>query len=770
MPFVQFRVHPSVGCARFGGSVEAYHLACEFPMFLQEQFPDLRFKPRPRTHPRSFFGTGVAADAAASAPGTLATFEIFNPPALGFANKFKDAAGDIFPQAARFRVFAYVYADDVSGHPVQVFEITPDLATIQWKVNIANKKSVIGAADPSPNTTNAPVELDTASAALECKRMRPVPGRPNLAYLMIERDEADKARVTNRLHVIGNEGEIQGTTALHGLWSNEWSDAAGDGSVEAVVAPVGGGAPLRQKAGGGAVADFKYLSYDTPADQPGSAATVTAMPGWVIVGCPDYAPDIGHFVSLWDTAFARASFGLDQGGVVAEQPGKHKQIINKSETEVYKRTDYYVHIHPQLCLFDDVKSVSGEAFGQPEHSFPSVKDRAHNKPPDEPTTVSDPSVTEKAAIAKGIDAGGPKIDAHTNWAQYADPNKFRGDPHKPIKEWLKIAIFNRLRKPQTLYLKSRNFLTVLPGTTVSTLENGMFPRKLGRRLDYDGGPDQGKVYNFPDYGYHEGDLLHFHGHPDFGHLCGGDVAPSAKPGLTPYEETVVPLMDDMYWPATAADMPLLRELAYTQIQYNHFQTWQAEPEPRFTAIYPLIATSDFHLAVAALPNANHEQYFDMMLRAESMFVPSLIDMACLGAMLGGSFLPGIEVGREAGVYTSWTLFHGATDFFPDVRFKKSNVAAPHTVGTLTKDLAVPWSEDFAACEEEFWPTSRPGIIADGAIRRRWLPDENDMQHVLHHVPDRIEYVKTYWRELGFIRRDGANQLVETEQKWRATPP
>ncbi len=88
MPFVQFRVHPSVGCARFGGSDKAYHLACEFPYFLQEQFPNVRFKPKPRTHPRTFF-----ADAAsASAPGTIGTYNIFNTTAA-FQNKFKDGAG-----------------------------------------------------------------------------------------------------------------------------------------------------------------------------------------------------------------------------------------------------------------------------------------------------------------------------------------------------------------------------------------------------------------------------------------------------------------------------------------------------------------------------------------------------------------------------------------------------------------------------------------------------------------------------------------------------
>ena len=47
--------------------------------------------------------------------------------------------------------------------------------------------------------------------------------------------------------------------------------------------------------------------------------------------------------------------------------------------EYYKHTDYLIHIHPQLCLFDDVKFVSGEAFGDPENrQTPSARPRARH--------------------------------------------------------------------------------------------------------------------------------------------------------------------------------------------------------------------------------------------------------------------------------------------------------------------------------------------------------------------------------------------------------
>ena len=173
------------------------------------------------------------------------------------------------------------------------------------------------------------------------------------------------------------------------------------------------------------------------------------------------------------------------------------------------------------------------------------------------------------------------------------------------------------------------------------------------------------------------------------------------------------------------------------------------------------------LSLTFAAGGDHETNFEAMLSTESLFMPALIDMASLGAMLGGSFLPGIEVGREAGIPLNWSMFHGAVEYFPDIRFKPSNVDIAHTLGTLTKDLAVPWSKDYAACDEKFWPTSRPGVTTkDGVTRNRWLIGRTDSQPHLGRAPaDEIEYVKTYWKELGFIRREPGDKFLETEQSW-----
>ena len=95
----------------------------------------------------------------------------------------------------------------------------------------------------------------------------------------------------------------------------------------------------------------------------------------------------------------------------------------------------------------------------------------------------------------------------------------------------------------------------------------------------------------------------------------------------------------------------------------------------------------------------------------------MLDMANLGKMLGGSFLPGIEVGREAGRAQNWSLVHGATKYFPDLRFHPAAGSTPHQPGMLTKDLAVPWFNDFISCDETYWPTSRPQIVYQEQILR-----------------------------------------------------
>jgi hypothetical protein len=801
MAFIQFRIHPAVGCARMGNSKAAYYLASEFPYFLQEEFSNLRFAPKLRTHPLS--PAGVAAGASSAA---LASFSV-DDLTSAYQNKFKEAAGKIFPQAARFRVFAYVYDDEKSSHTSNVFEVTTDLADITWKVNIANKKSQkTGVAGPDANLTVATTDLSTTATGLVCKQIRPKSTMPTLGYILLERDPADKLKVNGRLHVIGNEGDLVGSSEPTSLWSNDWYDSAGDGPVQAVITPKGGGGLLRAAAGASSVADLKYLDYGTNDAQAGSATTINAVPAWVVVACPDYTPDMGHFVSLWDMAFSRALVHIETSRP-RTQPGKHKLVTTRSDTEIYKGFDYFIHIHPQLCLFDDVKYVSGEAHGKPDSTPPPASAsttppvRGHNTPLGVTAAAS-------ATTDQKVEHGGVSINARNNKAAFADPKQLKDEgPTKSLSDGLKIAVFKRLRKPGTLYDVARRFHTSPPGGTPGTSQRevGLFPRKLGRRMHYgvlgpDGLPSglNGKDYGFPETEEHGRNLRRFHdrleGSP--GSFCGKTPLPPTErspPSLATADAARIELLDDMYWPATAADMPLLRELAYTPQQYMQFKIWQSSPDeedPRDVNILDKIVGSLKGLFNAAVDqNGNPvdaDGHFAQLVRLNPKYAPAMIDMAHLGSMLGGSFLPGIEVGREAGISNNWSLFHGATTLFPSIRFKLADDDAEHTPGTLTKDLSVPWTDDFSKCDETYWPTARPGqvttqtmIAADSATRHRWMlfwkstPQPSgppiitgDSIFTPRRIPtSRAEFVKEYWKELGFIRRDATDRFTEEEQNW-----
>jgi hypothetical protein len=87
------------------------------------------------------------------------------------------------------------------------------------------------------------------------------------------------------------------------------------------------------------------------------------------------------------------------------------------------------------------------------------------------------------------------------------------------------------------FIAKRKFQTKLKDTG-SRPVLGMFPRKLGRRMDYDGGPNQ-KVFEEPEGTYHNGSLRDYHGNlKGPGKLCGGDNAPKLVPATHPRASTI----------------------------------------------------------------------------------------------------------------------------------------------------------------------------------------------------------------------------------------
>ncbi len=325
--------------------------------------------------------------------------------------------------------------------------------------------------------------------------IQPLMWFPNLAYLFLERDDADRSKVTGRLHVIGNEGEMEGLDDDPGgsahpdtLWSNNWYDSAGDGSIGAIITPHAGATALLAKAGISNINDLKYLNQDVPTPVSETTADITAAPAWVVVGCPDYSPDMSHFVTLWDVALSQAIYNVENKDVI-KQPGKHKLVKCKSKTESLKKTDYLIHIHPQLCLFEDVRFVSGEAFGTggTEDDSSAVYDRAHNlhpggTPPPTTATDAESSPREQGRVRRGrySCANANRQDGACRSYEAQGPGS--DQTHQRVAE--DCAVPAPPETP-TLYRKERKFRTHLPGASGDIHQKGMFPRKLGRRMDYD---------------------------------------------------------------------------------------------------------------------------------------------------------------------------------------------------------------------------------------------------------------------------------------------
>ena len=787
MHYMQFRIHPSVGMARIGDSPDAYYLASDFPQYLQEEFAELRLRPRPRTLPPV---------TSAAAPAGFDIFDDQKGAPKARRNRFKDRAGKVLPQAARFRVFAYVYRSKKSKHPCRVFEVTTDHADIEWKVSLANLKSQkTGSGDGTPVRVEmaAPASANTSSAELRQTPVKPDPAtgvpaakrdRPPLGYLFLERKPANKAEVNGRLHLIGNKGELEyfGTGAagdeldngFSSLWFNDWFDSACDGPVEAVIRPKNNGAQLRAEAQINSAGDVEYLDQGEENPKASSTASINAAPAWAVVGLPNYTPDMGHFVSLWDLALSQSLTAVSEDKI-KNAPGHHRLIRCKSETERYKKMDYRVHIHPQLCLFEDVNWVSAASGGENTNQT----DKGHNKYPAGTASASSdpPDNIRSDQIEKGGVSIRPRVAAER--AKLEDPKQLKDpDPKKPIQEWLKPALFGRLRGPDTLYRKKRSFYQGSSKVQTS------YPRHLGRRSDFPGTERNGfpvSAIEMPDQLFSPaggkedvpGNLKRYHGNiTGTGTVCGRggavglksgashptsqytfDYEPDGTPKRRRFDQQALEYLDDMYWPASAVDMPLLRELAYTHVQYEHFKIWKSDkPDARELPIFTdLIAPSMEAELRTTKPDV--DEHFDYILGRRSKHVPAMLDMASLGTMLGGSFLPGIEVGLEGGRRENWTVYHGACKNFPDVRFElstKNDANAQHFAGKLTKDLAIPWTVDYVACTEDYWPTSRPGVMvpAAGGATVKWFVDQGAQADV--------DYYRTYWTQLSFIRRDDAN--------------
>jgi len=268
-----FRIHPAIGIARVGNAdADTYFIGPEIP------------GKRPL----------------GEAPGTAV------PP-------YK-VNGKVKPQATRFRIFEY---QTINGRWTPVREITlatPGIVGIQWKAHLANKKASFykfsgpsGEGKTPAGLRNASVadrrslEIDFGPRTIGGASQGPIEFKPGTSgnpaaescpkkpdntpvidYLgQLRTDSAGRLIVLGGLGRAAYNTTAQPPTPSYANNDN-WFDDVSDGPVTAVVT----------------IQDATGATVNVPVDAGDGA--------WVLVGPPDFAPDVPSAVTLYDVLYDMA--------------------------------------------------------------------------------------------------------------------------------------------------------------------------------------------------------------------------------------------------------------------------------------------------------------------------------------------------------------------------------------------------------------------------------------------------------------------------------
>jgi hypothetical protein len=243
------------------------------------------------------------------------------PPGPSDERRFTDAAGAVLRQAARFRVYAFDAKDAVIG------ELTAEQAELTWSVSLANKKpewfEFNGGAEAlaqfeKPEKDSWDRRNASIKGAERKRRLIIDPGAPvTITGKDVRSSAASEYGFTGkfqaatdvylgelrtdekgRLLVLGGRGhsaavdetgaEVSGKRWITNYANNDlWHDDTSDGPVECKVTLEGRDIPVKGRA-------------------------------WVLVTPPDFAPDVGNVVTLYDVMEDVAlSNGLSHPGLPA---------------------------------------------------------------------------------------------------------------------------------------------------------------------------------------------------------------------------------------------------------------------------------------------------------------------------------------------------------------------------------------------------------------------------------------------------------------------
>jgi L-Lysine epsilon oxidase N-terminal/L-lysine epsilon oxidase C-terminal domain len=219
-----------------------------------------------------------------SETGSFIGPEVINPPPAGTKER-RDDDGALKRQAALFRIYGYNKAGEVVG------ELTADTAAIEWQVELANLKAawyqfqialdIPEAATADPSLRRNKDEPDRTKLAIlggkhAISGRNAPPAAAPVAFMgkfydqpvylgELQTDEAGRLRV---LGGRGKTGSVPGAPLTTFANNNGWHDDTADGPVTATVS-IGG-------------------------------RSVPVDPAWVVVGPPNYAPDLKSACTMYD--------------------------------------------------------------------------------------------------------------------------------------------------------------------------------------------------------------------------------------------------------------------------------------------------------------------------------------------------------------------------------------------------------------------------------------------------------------------------------------
>jgi hypothetical protein len=170
-----------------------------------------------------------------------------------------------------------------------------------------------------------------------------------------------------------------------------------------------------------------------------------------------------------------------------------------------------------------------------------------------------------------------------------------------------------------------------------------------------------------------------------------------------------------------AETPQADGLTLTRLQYDQFRRW---------------SLGDFDADWTGPPSPRP---FDQLSPQEQTVA---LDQASLSTGVGGTFGPGIEVGRHFGERQTF-----------ERSFRINTTLA---AGFLTSSLSVPWQADYSACGLGWWPGGRPNAVtADGDNFQTWA-----------RFTGQDQMINAWWK-LGFLAKrtlaDGRTAYLETER-------